>query len=415
MKIELPYHHHRISIEIPDGIQIEIVTAREHASRVQSDLFRQALANPLNSVSVEAFMNSGKEFLFIINDATRPTPTAVVLESVYDIIRDKDIKFMIATGTHRSPTLKELQDIMGRFYLEFKDCILIHDARNEDELVKAGHSRAGHEIWINRHVHQARKMVVINSVEPHYFAGYTGGRKSFFPGIAGYHTIEQNHRFAMSQDSCSLKLRGNPVHEDMVDSLRCLGDKDIFSIQTVLDLKNNIFAVTAGHIHDSFMAAVREAESIFSVKVRNQSDIVIAVVLPPKDINLYQAQNSLENAKLILKDGGILILVSSCREGIGPSAFFDLLSGSSTPQEVLKTVENGYKLGYHKAVKIAQTLERAEIWGVTELPESQLESIFIRSFHSLQEAVGQAVQSQGSRASMTVLMDSDRAVPVIGP
>ena len=415
MKIELPYHFHHIPIEIPNGIQTEIVTAREHSSRVQSDLFRQALANPLNSVSIQEFMNSGQEFFFIINDATRPTPTAVVLESVYDIIRDKDIKFMIATGTHRSPTPKELQGIMGRFYLEFKDCILIHDARNEDELVKAGFSRAGHEIWINRHIHQVRKLVVINSVEPHYFAGYTGGRKSFFPGIAGYHTIEQNHRFAMSQDSCSLKLRGNPVHEDMVDSMRCLGDKDIFSIQTVLDLKNNIYAVTAGHIHDSFMAAVREAESIFSVKVRNRSDIVIAVVLPPKDINLYQAQNSLENAKLILKDGGILILVSSCREGIGPPAFFDLLSGFKTPQDVLKALESGYKLGYHKAVKIAQTLERAEIWGVTELPESQLESIFIRSFHSLQEAVGQAVQRQGSRASMTVLMDSDRMVPVIGP
>jgi nickel-dependent lactate racemase len=415
MKIELPYHRHRIPIEIPDGIQTEIVTAREHPSRVQSDLFRQALANPLNSVSVEEFMNSGQEFFFIINDATRPTPTAVVLESVYDIIRDKDIKFMIATGIHRSPTPKELQDIMGRFYLEFKDCILIHDARNEDELVKVGHSRAGYEIWINRHVHQARKLAVINSVEPHYFAGYTGGRKSFFPGIAGYHTIEQNHRFAMSQDSCSLKLRGNPVHEDMVDSLRCLGNKDIFSIQTVLDLKNNIFAVTAGHIHDSFIAAVKEAESIFSVKVRNRSDIVIAVVLPPKDINLYQAQNSLENAKLILKDGGILILVSPCREGIGPSVFFDLLSGFNTPQDVLRAVESGYKLGYHKALKIAQILERAEIWGITELPESQLESIFIRSFHSLQEAVDQAIQRQGSRASITVLMDSDRTVPVIEP
>jgi nickel-dependent lactate racemase len=180
-----------------------------------------------------------------------------------------------------------------------------------------------------------------------------------------------------------------------------------------MDLDNNLVAVTTGHIQDSFLAAVQVAESVFSVRVRNPADIVLAVIPPPKDINLYQAQNSLENAKLILKDGGILILVSPCREGIGPSAFYDLMSGFRTPREALDLVESDYKLGYHKAVRMAQILNRAEIWGVTDLPGFQLEAIFLRSFDSIQSAVNQAVQRLGRKATMAVLLNSDRIVPVV--
>jgi len=413
LKIELTYSGQTVPVEIPDNVRIEIVKAGEQPLRDQAALFAQALAHPINSVSLEDYMNSDQEFFFIVNDATRPTPTATVLEAIYPFIKGRNVKFMVATGTHRRPTSEELQNIMGRFYREFNENICIHDARNDMELEKAGCSKNGHEIWINRHIYQSQKLVVINSVEPHYFAGYTGGRKSIVPGVAGYQTIEQNHKLAMSRDSASLKLDDNPVHEDMIDSLRCLDDKEIFSVQTVLDINNNLVAVTTGHIQDSFLAAVRVAESVFSVKVRKPVDIVIAVVGPPKDINLYQAQNSLENAKIILKDGGILILVSPCREGIGPSTFYDLMSEFSTPQEILDRVESGYQLGYHKAVKLAQILKRAEIWGVTDLPGAQLEAIFIKSFNSIQDAVNQAIRGLEKEPTMTVLMDSDRIVPVM--
>lgn len=413
LKIELTYNLQTVPVEIPDNIQIEIVKAGEQSLRDQAALFDQALAHPINSVSLEDYMNSDQEFFFIVNDATRSTPTAAVLEAIYPFIKGRKVNFMVATGTHRTPTSKELQNIMGRFYREFSENIFIHDAKNETELVKAGCLKSSHEIWINRHIHQSSKLVTINSVEPHYFAGYTGGRKSIVPGVAGYNTIEQNHKLAMSRDSKSLKLDGNPVHEDMIDSLHCLEDREIFSIQTVLDLNNNLIAVTTGHIQDSFMAAVQVAESVFSVKVRNQSDIVIAEVLPPKDINLYQAQNSLENAQLILKDGGILILISPCREGIGPSTFYDLMSGFNTPRELLDTVESGYQLGYHKAARLARILERSEIWGVTDLPGPQLEAIHIKSFDSIQYAVHQAISSLGKESTMTVIRDSDRIVPVV--
>ncbi|MCK4835622.1 MAG: general glycosylation pathway protein, partial [Candidatus Aminicenantes bacterium] len=117
--------------------------------------------------------------------------------------------------------------------------------------------------------------------------------------------------------------------------------------------------------------------------------------------------------KRVLKDKGILILVSSCREGIGPSAFIELLSGCPNPKDVKGLIEDNYRLGYHKAAKFAETAEKAEMWGVTGLPDTILEKIFMRAISCLQKAVDQAIDIKGKQAHMVILMDGDKIVPVL--
>ena len=127
-----------------------------------------------------------------------------------------------------------------------------------------GTTHRGTPVYFNKKIFEYKNVVVINSVEPHYFAGYTGGRKSFLPGVAGYETIEHNHSFALSKDSCALGLKGNPVNEDMIDSVKLIeNDINIFSIQIVLTAEGELYKITTGDLHDSFIKAVEYANNLF--------------------------------------------------------------------------------------------------------------------------------------------------------
>jgi len=261
---------------------------------------------------------------------------------------------------------------------------------------------------------EAEKIIVIGSVEPHYFGGYTGGRKAFLPGIASYRTIEQNHKYAIRPEPKALLLDGNPVHEDMIDAIKTIEDKDVFSIQTVLDRDRKIYAVTAGDIHRSFNAAIKYANDVFCVNVAEKADIVVTVAPYPMDVDLYQSQKALDNGKLALKDGGIMILVSMCRQGVGERSFFELLGSCDTPQQTLDLISGEYKLGFHKAAKLAEIAVWAQMWAVTDLADEDVYSAFMKPFGSIQDALDAALAEKDSEAKVLFMMDGSITVPMIG-
>jgi nickel-dependent lactate racemase len=256
----------------------------------------------------------------------------------------------------------------------------------------------------------AHKIVIIGSVEPHYFAGYTGGRKSFLPGIAAYRTIEQNHKLALKASAKALSLEGNPVHEDMEDAILTVKEKEVFSIMTVLDRNERIYAATAGDITESLKAAIDKAHQVFSVEIKEKADIVVAVAPYPMDIDLYQSQKALDNGKFALNDNGILILVSKCRMGVGSDTFIKLLSSCRSPQETLDKIDKEFKLGYHKAAKMAEIARWAQMWAVTSLDDELLKSVFITPFHTLQEAIDKAITIKGEERIL-FLMNASLTVP----
>ena len=377
----------------------------------EMEIIQKGIQNPINSKSFDEFIEDARDLLFIVNDHTRPTPTAKVLEVIYDRIKDKDVKFIIATGIHREPNEDELGFIFGKYRTILKDKIYVHDSRKDEDMVYLGTSSAGTEMYVNKLGVEAHKLVPISSVEPHYFAGYTGGRKSLLPGIASYKTIEQNHKHALHPQAKVLVLDGNPVHEDMVDAIKTIEGKEIFSIQTVLGGRKRVYSCTSGHIHDSFLAAMDKAHEVFCVDIREKADIVVSIADFPSDVDLYQSQKTLENGKLALKEGGIIILVSECRDGIGEKDYFNLLSSSKTPKEALERIEQGYELGYHKAAKMAELATWAEIWGVTGLKDRDMESAFIKPFPNVQQAIDKALEKKGEKAKVLFLMDGSLTVP----
>ncbi|MFC2007016.1 nickel-dependent lactate racemase [Chloroflexota bacterium] len=413
MLVAVPYGKGEIEVNISDTRVAGIVTGNDVPIIDENGIIRKALENPINAKCYEDFLKDKKDLLFIVNDATRPTPTAHVLEIMLKVGIPVNPKFIVATGNHRAPTEEEFRHIFGRFYEKYKRHIYIHDSHADNEMVYIGTSRNGTELDINRLVIEANNIIIISSVEPHYFAGYTGGRKSLFPGVASYRSIEQNHRHAMDSRAKSLALEGNPVHEDMLDALESFSNKNIFAIMTVLDKHHQLYAATAGHINDSFFAAVERAKEVFVTKIEEKVDIVVTVARFPMDIDLYQSQKALDNGKLALKDGGILILVASCRAGTGDDTFIKLLSSCNTPTEVFKRIREGFVLGYHKAAKLAEIYLWAEIYGVTNLPDAILKSIYIKPFHSLQDALDEALNKKGRDAKVLFLLDGSLTVPAL--
>ncbi len=157
----------------------------------QSRVIADAIHLPVNSQSFDVFLADAGRVLVIVNDATRPTPTAKVLDTIFEPLSKTDFRFIIATGVHRGPSEEEFVQIFGKYYPQIKDRIIVHDAKKDEDLVYLGDSTNGTPMYVNKAGVEADRIIIISSVEPHYFAGYTGGRKSFLPGIAGYKTVEK--------------------------------------------------------------------------------------------------------------------------------------------------------------------------------------------------------------------------------
>ncbi|OQY52893.1 MAG: general glycosylation pathway protein [Desulfobacteraceae bacterium 4572_89] len=413
MKIEVPYGKDGImSAVLGDDSQVSFLEANDVEIKNRTANIQTSISNPINSKNFNDFLSDAKKVLVIVNDATRPTPTKKVLDVIFKDLSQTNYNFIIATGAHRGPSHEEFLQIFGPYYERIKEKIIVHDARKKEHLVFLGTSSNNTQMFVNKAGAEADKLIIISSVEPHYFAGYTGGRKSFLPGIAGFQTIEQNHKLALSPEAKALSLKNNPVHEDMIDAIKSI-KQEIFSIMTVLDKHHQVYATCSGHINDSFHAAIDKANEVFAAPLKEKADIVVSIIKFPQDIDLYQAQKGIDNAKLALKQGGIMILVAKCRCGIGGKAFADLLGSCDTPGEALEKIEQGYTLGYHKAAKMAEIGMWAQIWGVTDIEADVISKMFITPFSNLQTAIDKALEEKGSNASILFLMDGGLTVPLV--
>ncbi|MDN5309313.1 MAG: lactate racemase [Methanolobus sp.] len=383
----------------------------------ESEVINAALKSPVGTGSLEDFVKNSDRILILVNDATRPTPTAKVLLRMRDMLKShEDVRFLVATGAHRAPTEDEFLYIFGEMYGEFRDRIFVHDARRDEDMEYLGVSSNGTEMYLNRMVNESGNIIVIGSVEPHYFAGYTGGRKAFLPGVASYRTIEMNHKHALSDAAQPLAIQGNPVAEDMDDAMEVLRDLNIFSIQTVLTADHGLYAMVAGDLFGSFDLAVEKANEVFCAKCSRKGNIVLTAAPYPMDIDLYQSQKALENGKLALEDGGIIILVSKCRQGVGDDAFLNLLCSANTCEEVMCKIDEGYKLGYHKAAKMAQIGVYAEMWAVSELDETTVRKAKLQPCMDIQGTFDRAVakiRNQGKEPYAVILPQGSLTVPLL--
>lgn len=422
MRIDVPWGTSTTPVEVEPRRVAGVLGANVETAEDPEGVLRAAIGRPGSSLK-DFLSGAPSPLLVVVNDATRPTPTADVLRVVGADLEawlespGRELSFAIATGTHRVALPEEIEHIFGaKFAKAHAERIFSHDAKDKKRLVHIGRTSRGTEIGANRLLAEARSVLLINSVEPHYFAGYTGGRKSLFPGLAGYDTVWANHRLSMEAGSETLILAGNPVHEDLEEALAVgIAGKLIFSIQLVLDKDHHIGFAAAGALEDTFRRAIAVAEKQFVLDIERRCEVVVAVAPHPMDCNLYQTNKAIQSGALAVKDGGVLIVVSQCPFGLGENqTLFDMLAAADSPGEAIERANlEEYRLGVQQAARIASILEHAEIWAVTSLKDEDVRAMFMVPFADVQAAVDAALLKQGPAAQALFLPEASITVPRI--
>jgi len=410
MKLKVHYGCRVEDVKVPDTCRVEVLEGKEIPGVDQDKVMREALEHPLDSQSLDEFLKGGK-LLLVVNDGDRPTPTPRILKFLIHKLEDRpDTRIIVSCGTHRLPTAEDLHLIFGNYYERLKDKVFFHQAKAKEDLVSFGKTRRGNEIFMNKQVAWADKLLITGSVEPHYFAGFTGGRK-WVIGVSGFESIERNHKMALQPSATTLALKGNPLHEELVE-WDAMVDKPKFCINVVLDKNLAIGAAYAGNMDRVFKECVQVGLDFYSVPARGNDDIVLTVSRAPQDSNLYQALKAQEHGKLAMRDGGILILVAECRLGLGPSHFAQMMKGVDV-KELLKNIETKFMLGQHKIAKLLNALMRGKVWVVTDIPAEDMAAVQMERFGTVQEAMDKALALMGPKASIAFLPDGGMMVPAI--
>ncbi len=415
MKTEIHYGDGTIELDLPDSTRV--ITLPPIRKRDEKELVSAALRDHYGHVDFSEFIGDAKRLLIIVNDSHRLTPTARILDYIYDrFLREKEPDFIVAIGSHSPPDENGLKFIFDHWLDELRPRIMVHDSRDDPALVEIGKARDGSPVRLNRAILDYDSILVFGSIELHYFAGFTGGRKGFLPGISSYGTIERNHINALEPGSETLALEGNPVHEGMDHVAGLVADmgKRIFSIQCVLDTDGDIHAATAGEIRESFLQGTRIARRIYAVENCEKADVVIVVVPFPMDRNLYHSHKAIENARLIFADGAAIIMVSSCGEGLGPDNFVTLMESSDDPGEIMSTIRENYRLGHHKTARLLDLMGYTEILAYSSLPDAELARVKFTPVHDLQQAMDDAIMKRGGpgKARVMLIPDAGNVCPV---
>ena len=403
MTLDFGYGKGVQQVTLPEQNLIANLTANsmEHP-RCGVDAVVYALNNPIGSDRLSALVHPGQTVAIITSDISRPMPTWQVLPSVLEElyqagISKDDITLVFALGSHRHHTEEEMRNLAGNCFDEIR-CV----DSDPNDCIHMGTTSRGTPVDITREVAQADVRICLGNIEFHYFAGYSGGAKAIMPGVSTPDAIQCNHRMMVSQDACAGKLEGNPIREDIEEAGNICGID--FIVNVVLDEHKNIVHAVAGDVTAAHRAGCAYLDQMYRKSIPAKADIVlVSQGGAPKDANLYQTQKALDNAKHAVKDGGTIILIGACPEGLGSAKFEAWLTAAQSAHEMVERIGREFELGGHKAAAIGLVLEKASIDLVSDMDEAFVRSIFLNPRSSAQEALDAALEKYGGTYTGTVM------------
>ena len=413
MRLELGFGQGTQPLEVPDANLLGVL----EPAHVQHELtgeaeVRRALAQPIGTPLLREIVHPGEKIAVITSDVTRPMPTYKVMPALLDElyaagVSPADITLVFALGSHRVHTEQERRRLAGeRAFAEIR-CV---DGDPAD-CVHLGTTAAGTPVDITRIVAEADRRILLGNIEYHYFAGYSGGAKALMPGVSTREAIQANHSKMVDPRAVAGNLDDNPVRQDLEEAARLCGAD--FLLNVVLDEHKEIVRAVAGDLIAAHRAGARFLDTMYRCDIPQQADIVVVSQGgAPKDLNLYQTQKALDNAAHAVKDGGTIVLVGSCREGLGEDTFAAWMLGAAVPGDLIARIKREFRLGGHTAAAIALVLQRARISLVSEMEPDFVRRLFFDPYADVQSAFDDALARTGGRGTVLVMPYGGSTLPI---
>lgn len=412
--IDIPYSNKTLRITIEDknlkGI-LESKANNYRASISQDEIVNKALDNPVGSRSLEELVEGKNNMVIITSDHTRPVPSKITMPILLKRIRkvnpNINIKILIATGFHRPTTKEEMINKFGKTITENEE-IINHISTDESTLVNVGTLPSGGELYLNKLAMETELLISEGFIEPHFFAGFSGGRKSILPGIASAKTIMANHcsEFINSSKARTGIIKDNPIHKDMLYAAEKANLA--FILNVVIDEDKNIINAFAGDsklAHEEGCKFVMELSSVKSIP----SDIVVSSNGGyPLDQNIYQSVKGMTAAEATCRKGGVIIMIAACNDGHGGQSFYDNVAQAKNPQELLDkvlTVPRNETIPDQWEFQIlARILCNYTVIMVTDMCDpDMIKSMHMKHAYTFEEALEMAYKIKGKDAEVVVI------------
>ncbi len=415
MQIRLPYGTTYLPLEVPDARLRGVLTSRLHDYRPglgPEALVEQALQNPIGTLPLADLTRGKKHIVLIASDHTRPVPSRVIVPPMLRELRRgnpaAEITILVATGCHRGTTQEELIAKFGPEIAE-REHIVVHDCDSAD-LVNVGRLPSGGTCILNRLVTDADLVVAEGFIEPHFFAGYSGGRKSILPGVAGRETVLANHcaEFIASPFARTGILENNPIHRDMLWAARRAGLAFIVNV-VINGRKEPIFAA-AGDMEAAHAAGCRFLSGLCRVQAAPADIAVTTNGGYPLDQNIYQAVKGMTAAEATVRPGGVIVMLARSEDGHGGMDFYHQLADEPDIEKTLALFlsrDRGETVPDQWQTQIfIRVLQKARVVYVSDAPDELVRALHMIPAHSAEEALRTAEALLGDpAASVTVIPD----------
>ncbi len=416
MKISVPYGLSVLTCDIPDNRVKGILRSNLHELKADSserEIVKKSLDNPIDSPTLRELSKGKKNVVIISSDHTRPVPSAIIMPLLLEEVRagnpGADITILVSTGGHRATTAEELLQRYGPEIVQ-NERIVIHNSHDDSSLTYVGTLPSGGDLILNKLVVEADLLVAEGFIEPHFFAGFSGGRKSVLPGVASYKTVMANHcaEFIAHGRARTGILEGNPIHTDMVYAARKVGLAFICNV--VIDAGKHIVAAFSGDMEKAHEKGCKFVGQYGRVQAIPADIVITSNAGYPLDQNIYQAVKSMTAGEASCNKGGVIIAAAECRDGHSGEAFYRTFESIPTPKGVMDVIMAKHRdqtePDQWQIQIFARVLMDFTVIMVTSAPKEMVEHLNMKWAPSLDKAVAMAGEMLGKpEAPITVIPD----------
>ena len=423
MNVHLAYGEHGLDVDLPDGtfvIAPQATPGLPDPQRAVAD----AIAQPISSPPLRELVRATDRVAIVVSDITRPMPNEVLLRPLLDTVHDagvprENVVIVIGTGMHRRSTPQEVERIVGREIASSYE-VIDHVARDRSTLKLLTTTASGVDVWINRRYLEADVRIVTGFVEPHLFAGYSGGGKGVLPGVAGTEIVMANHAAEMiGHPKATFCVGvGNPIFEEQRDV--ALLTKPSFLLNVTLNAQREITGVFAGELVAAHDAGIAQANRQYVRAIPRPFDIVVSTNMGyPADLMLYQSVKGICVATKAVREGGAIILAAECRDGLGLDEYTELLTSEASPAALLERIHSpGFARYDQWGVQVqAMAQAKADCWLYSAMSREQVESAHLNYCEDVGPTVARLAEQQraelGREPAIAALTHGQLTVPQI--